>query len=160
MTLAALLAVLLATPAAAADPAPAPAASTAAVAGSTLTVSAIYTGDRVRDPFSTASSGGARRAASDKPGEENAPPDIHALTLRGIMQDSDTEYALLTAEGGESFMLRGGRLHNGAGKAVPGITGRIRLKQKTVELITADKDVQVFRLGETEEKDKDKERKP
>lgn len=158
MTATALLAVLLALPASAADPAPAPAASTAAVAGSTLTVSAIYTGDRARDPFSTSSAGGARRSAASKSGDENAPLDIHAMTLRGIMQDSDTEYALLTAEGGEAFMLRGGKLYNGASKAVPGVTGRIRLKQKTVELITADKDVQVFRLGETEEKDK--ERKP
>lgn len=158
----ALLAVLLVQPASAAEaaPSPAPAASTTAVAGSTLTVAAIYTGDRVRDPFSTASSGGTRRSASEKSGEENAPLDIHAMTLRGIMQDSNTEYALLTAESGEAFMLRGGRLYNGAAKVVPGITGRIRLKQKTVELITADKDVQVFRLGETEEKDKDKERKP
>jgi hypothetical protein len=159
MTTSALLAVLLALPAAAADPAASPAASTAAVAVSTLTVSAIYTGDRVRDPFSTSSSGGVRRS-SEKQGDENAPPDIHALTLRGIMKDAANDYALFTAESGESFMLRGGRLHSGAGKPVPGITGRIRLKQKTVELITADKDVQVYRLGEDEEKDKDKERRP
>lgn len=156
MTATALLAAMLVLPAPAAEPAPA--SSTAAVAVSTLTVSAIYTGDRLRDPFSAASSGGLRRSASDKSGDENAPLDIHAMTLRGIMQDSKTEYALFTAESGEAFMLRGGRLYNGAAKPVPGVTGRIRLKQKTVELITADKDVQVFRLGETEEKDK--ERRP
>ena len=52
-------------------------------------------------------------------------------------------------------MLRAGKFYNDRNKLVPGISGRIRLKQKTVELVTAEKDVQVFRLGE-EEKDKEK----
>ena len=66
-------------------------------------------------------------------------------------------YALFASESGGTYMLRAGRLYNDRNKPIPGITGRIKLKQKTVELITAEKDVQVFRLGE-DEKDKDKEK--
>lgn len=148
-----ILAALLSSPALAAEP---PAVSSAALAASTMTVSSIYTGDRVRDPFTPASGGGARRGGpatdADKIPDANEPPDIHALSLRGIMKDRGSDYALFGSETGESFLLRGGRLYNGRGKPVPGITGRIRPKQKSVELVTPEKDVQVYRLGETEEK--------
>lgn len=163
-----LLALLLATAGpAAAGPAPSPvpavAASTSAakVSVSTQTVGSIYTGDRVRDPFQAATmgGGGSRRAESKTEGD-NGPEvvDIHGMSLRGIMKDAKTDYALFTAETGGSYVLRGGRLYNERNKPVQGITGAVKLKQKTVELVTADKDVQVFRLGE--EEDKDKEKKP
>lgn len=161
-----LLALLLATAGpATAGPAPSPAvaASTSAahVAVSTQTVGSIYTGDRVRDPFlpATMGGGGARRVESKSEGD-NGPEvvDIHGMSLRGIMKDAKTDYALFSAETGGSYILRGGKLYNERNKQVPGITGAVKLKQKTVELVTADKDVQVFRLGE--EEDKDKEMKP
>lgn len=156
------LALLLATAGpASAGPAPSPAvaASTGAahapVSGSTQTVSSIYTGDRSRDPFMPAAMGAsssARRIVDDsKPGAPEQ-VDIHGMSLRGIMKDPKVDYALFTYEGGGTYLLRGGKLYNERNKPVPGITGAIRLKQKTVELIAPDKDVQVFRLGEEEEK--------
>ncbi|MDD5302212.1 MAG: hypothetical protein PHS14_03810 [Elusimicrobia bacterium] len=150
-----------------AGPAPSPIAAASAVAASTgaahlpigastQTVSSIYTGDRVRDPFLPAAMGGARsRRTEDAKTEGPEVVDIHGMMLRGIMKDPKIDYALFTSEGGGSYLLRGGRLYNERNKPVPGITGAIKLKQKTVELITSDKDVQVFRLGE-DEKDKEK----
>jgi hypothetical protein len=159
------LALLLAT-AAHAAPASAPAASpvsastATAVAGSTLTVSSLYTGDRVRDPFLPPAMGGSsvRRPAGPKEdGVPEAPLDIHGLSLHGILKDAANDYALFTSDTGGTFMLRGTKLYNDRNKAVPGVTGRIKLKQKTVELMTPDKDVQVYRLGEEEEKNKEKQ---
>jgi hypothetical protein len=153
----ALLLFLIATPGpAAAGPAPSPAApASGALAQSTMTVASLYTGDRVRDPFVASSGSGVakRRPAQDLEGGEPEVVDIHGFSLRGILKDADTDFALFAAEGGGTFLLRGGRLYDARNKPVPGITGRIKLKQKTVELVTADKDVQVFRLGEDEKKD-------
>lgn len=138
---------------AATAPAAAVAASSAAasVAASTQTVSTIYTGDRVRDPFLPAAMGASSpRRRDDAQADGPEVVDIHAMTLRGIMKDESIDYALFTSESGASYLLRGGRLYNERHKAVPGIRGFIKIKQKTVELITPDKDVQVFRLGEDE----------
>lgn len=158
------LALLLATAGpASAGPAPSPdavAVSTSAarlpIGTSTQTVSSLYTGDRVRDPFLPAAMG-ARSARRDDDSKDQGPEvvDIHGMSLRGIMRDSKTDYALFTAETGGTYILRGGKLYNERNKPVPGVTGGIKIKQKTVELITPDKDVQVFRLGE-DEKDKEK----
>jgi hypothetical protein len=140
-------------------PSPAPSASTSTVlpiGSSTQTVSSLYTGDRVRDPFLPSAMGAAsaRRVDDTKAGGPEV-VDIHGMSLHGIMRDSRTDYALFSAEGGGTYFLRDGKLYNERSKLVHGITGRIRAKQKTVELVTADKDVQVFRLGE-DEKDKEK----
>jgi len=160
------LALLLATAGpASAGPAPSPAsvaASTSAAKGaigvSTQTVSSIYTGDRVRDPFLPAAMGGTgSRRAEDVKVEGPEVVDIHGMTLRGIMKDAKIDYALFSGENGGTYLLRGGKLYNERNKPVPGITGAIKPKQKTVELITLDKDVQVFRLGEDE---KEKEKQP
>ena len=158
------LVLLLATAgSASAGPAPTPivvAKSTGAaqmpIGASTQTVSSIYTGDRVRDPFLPAAMGGTstRRVTDAKTGGPEV-VDIHGMTLRGIMKDSKIDYALFSSEGGGTYLLRGGKLYNERNKPVPGISGAIKLKQKTVELITPDRDVQVFRLGE-DEKDKEK----
>lgn len=132
------------------------AAAQAPIGASTQTVSTIYTGDRVRDPFLPAAMGGARSVRrEDAKSEGPEVVDIHGMTLRGIMRDPKIDYALFTAETGGTYLLRGGKLYNERNKAVPGITGAIKLKQKTVELVTPDKDVQVFRLGE-DEKEKEK----
>ncbi len=117
-------------------------ASTAPAPGA----SSIYTAERLRDPFQrvTASGGGIA-------GRTFAPEDfnIHNMTLRGIMRDAGSDYALLTDNTfSVSFMLRKGRLHDSKGKPVPGVSGSINIRQKTVHLMTQDKDVQVFRLGE------------
>ncbi len=139
-------------------PSPAVAASTAAakVSVSTQTVGSIYTGDRSRDPFLPATMGGGASRRAETKAEDGGPElvDIHGMLLRGIMKDAKTDFALFTAETGGTYILRGGKLYNERNKPVPGITGSVKLKQKTVELVTADKDVQVFRLGEEEDKEK------
>ena len=155
--------VLLVATAVPASAGPAPAAVSASTATaqsspavSTQTVSSIYTGDRVRDPFLPAAMGGSSvRRSEDAKAEGPEVVDIHGMSLRGILKDAKVDYALFTAETGGSYLLRGGLLFNERNKVVPGIRGVIKLKQKTVELITPDKDVQVFRLGE-DEKEKEK----
>lgn len=134
-------------------------ATSPALAQSTQTVGSIYTGDRVRDPFQPASSGGGgRSSAKHDDGEPEPPPtaDIHTLSLRGILKDNNADYAIFAAETGETFMLRAGRLYNDRNKPVQGITGRINLKQKLVELFTPEKDRQPYIIGETKEKDEEK----
>ncbi|MBI3288263.1 MAG: hypothetical protein HYZ74_01955 [Elusimicrobia bacterium] len=154
----ALLSALLAPVAAGAQPvALSTAAESSPFGASTQTVATLYTGDRVRDPFLPVAMG-ASSVRRDEAKEPGAPEvvDIHAMILRGIMKDSVNDYALFASESGISYLLRAGKLYNDRNKIVPGIAGRIKLKQKTVELITPDKDVQVFRLGE-DEKDKEKQ---
>ena len=135
----------------------------APIGTSTHTVSSLYTGDRLRDPFLPAAAGASSPRRVERVEEGAAVSgaavpetvDIHGMTLRGIMKDAAHDYALFSPETGGTFMLRAGKLYNDRNKPVPGVWGRIKLKQKTVELITADKDVQVFRLGE-DEKEKEK----
>jgi hypothetical protein len=127
----------------------APAASAANALGvSTYTVSTLYTGDKVRDPFLPPSVGGG----SAHPRDRNVPYviDIHALELRGIMKDGKSDFAIFSTDTGARVILRGKRLYDDRNKLVPGITGSIRLKQKRAELVTADKDVQIYSLGETD----------
>ena len=122
--------------------------SAAAVLGvSTYTVSTLYTGDRVRDPFLSPSVGGPSR-----PRDRDTPlaVDIHALELRGIMKDAKSDFAIFTMDTGATLILRGSRLYDDRNKRVPGITGSIKIKQKRAELVTADKDVQIYSFGETE----------
>jgi hypothetical protein len=151
----------VAAPAPAPHPAAAPAGvSTAAVAGaaappalgvSTYTVETLYTGDHYRDPFLSPSMGTPSRTR-----DKNAPfvLDIHELQLRGIMQDKKSDFAIFSTASGMTLILRGNRLYDDHSKPVPGVTGRIMLKQKRAQLVTADKDVQVYKLGEDDEEDK------
>ncbi|MFI5363470.1 MAG: hypothetical protein ACHQ49_16000 [Elusimicrobiota bacterium] len=143
---------------ASAAPAPAPAAATSAVHSSgapaapsaltvsTFTVSTLYTGDQVRDPFLPASFREAARP-SDR-AEAPVGVDIHALELRGIMKDAASSFAIFSTDNGATLILRANKLYDEHNKRVPGITGRIMLKQKRAELVTPDKDVQIFTLGE------------
>ncbi len=110
---------------------------------STYTVSTLYTGDQVRDPFLPASAGPAKRA-----GGSPDVVDIHSVQLRGILKDEKADYAVFTNDFGATLILRGGRLYDERSRVVPGITGRIKPRQKWVELMTTDKDVQPFHLGE------------
>ena len=135
------------TPAVHASTAAAPSAPAAAALGvSTYTVSTLYTGDRLRDPFLPPSVGGG----SSRPRDRNMPlvVDIHALELHGIMKDAKSDFAIFSMDTGATLILRGGRLYDDHKKRVPGITGLIKIKQKRAELITADKDVQIYSLGE------------
>jgi hypothetical protein len=120
--------------------------ASAALGVSTDTVSTLYTGDRVRDPFMPPSVGGGPARPRDK----NAPlvVDIHALELRGIMRDGKTDFAIFSTDTGARLILRGSRLYDDRNKPVHGITGSINIKQKRAVLITSDRDRQPFNLGE------------
>jgi Tfp pilus assembly protein PilP len=107
----------------------------------------IYTAERLRDPFMAGGGSGGVQVKAYTPEEFN----IHTLSLRGIMRDSGTDYALFSDPGfGVSFILRGGKLYDSRNKPVPGISGKLRIKEKWAQLETAEHDVQVFRLGEEE----------
>jgi hypothetical protein len=109
---------------------------------STYTVSTLYTGDKTRDPFMPPSMGGGSKHIA------GTPIDIHSLKLVGIMKDPVADYAIFNTDFGTTLILRGGKLYDDRSRVIPGITGRIKPKQKWVELVTFDKDVQPFRLGE------------
>ena len=132
---------------------PAGGASTAPVhtevnASTAATVGSIYTAERLRDPF-------ARWGASHGHARAFSLQDfsIHKLSLRGILRDAGTDFALFVDnEAGWSLLLRKGRLYDPKKKAIPGVAGAIEFKSKTVTLTALDGDVQVFRMGE-EDKD-------
>lgn len=118
---------------------------------SSVSVSSIYTVEKLRDPF--IKGGGSVGVSVAGPKEFSlADLSIHSLSLKGLMKDAGTDYALLVdKEFGVSFVLRKGRLYDIRNKPVPGISGTIDIKAKQVNVMTADKDVQVLRLGEEEE---------
>lgn len=132
------LAVLLALPAAA-----------AAQVKSTATVASIYTAEALRDPFSPRGGGTVVKSTG------TTEFSIHRLTLRGLMRDAGSEYALFGDEAGASYVLRHGLLYNQRGRAVGGISGKTNIKMKTASLMTSDRDVQVFRLGEEDKEQKE-----
>lgn len=137
--------------AAAAAPAAAPAVTKPEVKASTPTptISSIYTAERLRDPFQPGGTGASAAAEKSFTIDDF---NVHNLVLRGTMKDGASDYALLSdREFGVAFILRNGKLYDSKRKAVQGVTGRIHLKEKTVELTGPDGDVQVLRLGEEEE---------
>ncbi len=117
------------------------------------TIEDIYQGGRYRDPFIPLTGASAMTTVSKEFVLEDF--SIHELQLKGIMRDGAGAYALLidqTTRAG--FILRDGRLYDYKNKRIPGVTGRIDLPQKSVVLVTVDKDVQTLRLGEDEDEDK------
>lgn len=113
---------------------------------SAATISSLYGVDRLRDPFGR---WGSQRGES-RP-FSLAAFSIHKLSLRAVMKDASSEFALFAEEEtGASFLLRQGRLYDEKGKAVPGISGSMNIKTKSAALTAADGDVQVFRLGSEE----------
>ena len=64
------------------------------------------------------------------------------------MNDAKSDFAIFSTGIGTTLVLRGNRLYDERGKRVPGVTGRIMMKRKRAELVTADKDVQIYSLGE------------
>lgn len=140
---------LLTIPAAAQTP------SAAAVQASTRPASAplatdLYRSERLRDPFVEPRAGGGTMtlgAVAAEPAEFS----IHALALKGILGERSGGMALLIEPvSGATYILRSGRLYDYKNKPVPGVTGAVLPRQKTVRLQTPDKDVQTFILGEEE----------
>ena len=124
---------------------------------STYTVATLYTGDHFRDPFLPQSMGVPSRAR-----DKNAPfvLDIHELELRGIMKDGKSDFAIFSTGSGLTLILRGDHLYDDHNKRLPGVSGRIMLKQKRAQLITADKDVQIYSLGDGKASDAKQQDEP
>lgn len=115
------------------------------------TVEDIYQGAKYRDPFRAVTAAASRSAAS-KAGFRIEDFSIHEVELKGIMKDSKGSSAILVdIATGASLVLRKGRVYTFKDKRIPGVTGRINVAQKTVILLTADKDVQTLRLGGDED---------
>lgn len=111
-------------------------------------VTDIYTVEKLRDPFVKGyqSSGGGKIKTVE--GDEFS---IHGLSLRALLKDPSVDYALFTDGTGASFILRKGKLYNKKGKLQQGISGVMDIRRRMVTLMTPDRDVQIFRLGEAEE---------
>lgn len=117
------------------------------------TAADLYRGDRYRDPFAVLSPG---RSAAVREAKEFSLEtfSIHALKLKGIMREKAATYAILVdRDSGMGFLLRGNRLFTYKNEMIPGVSGRINAAQKSVTLVTAEKDVQTLRLGEEEDGD-------
>lgn len=136
-------------------PAAAQAPSAASVQASTRPASVplatdLYRSERLRDPFVEPTAGGGATvlgATAAEPAEFS----IHALTLKGILGEKSGGMALLIEPvSGATYILRNGRLYDYRNKPVPGVSGAVLPRQKTVRLQTPDKDVQTFILGEEE----------
>ncbi|MBI4056658.1 MAG: hypothetical protein HY399_03825 [Elusimicrobia bacterium] len=118
--------------------------STAALAGDFTQVSKVYTTEKLRDPFVPLTSVGAEGAAIPLEAEV---ANIHELNLKGLIANSKgMKSAILVSNAGWSYILKGGKLWDRAGKPVPGITGLIQ--GKAVFLSTSDKDIQWLKMGE------------
>lgn len=121
----------------------------------TATVAELYPVDRMRDPFVKPSGSGSGSAAgSGACGLEDF--SIHQLTMKAMMKDPRADFALLGDSCGKSYVFSAGKLYRGSvlkKNVVSGVTGRMVIAQKTLTLQTSDKDVQVLRLGEVEEKE-------
>ncbi len=122
----------------------APAPKTQGTTKPALTPSMIYTASSLRDPFRKAASGSS---SSPQRPFKLADFNIHNLILQGLMVGRKTGFALLIdANYGAGFILKGNRIYNSKGKAIPGVTGRLDARRKTVYLKTKDGDVQVLRM--------------
>ncbi len=125
------------------------------------TVDEIYRGAKYRTPFEepTAArggggSGGGGSVSAALKDWDPADFDIHELDLKGILQDKKGSFAILKDRAsGIGFILRGGKLFNFKGKSISDVTGKVNTAQKTVYLITSEKDVQTLRLGKDDEED-------
>ncbi len=121
------------------------------------TVEDIYQGAKYRDPFRKVTAAASRSAAS-KAEFEIQDFSIHEVELKGIMKDGKGSFAVIVdIATGASLVLRKGRVYTFRNKRIPGVTGRINVAQKTVVLLTADKDVQTLRLGEDDDEPRDEE---
>lgn len=146
------------------------AAPAAAISTSPLSISVgstieeIYAGATLRDPF-VAVAGAARAvAAATAPGETPIPAgtvpsedfSIHSLELKGVMEDRTGGFAILVdPKFAASFVLKRGKLFDVRNKPVPGVTGFVKAKQKSVMLVGPgpDRDKRILTMAEKEEED-------
>ncbi|OIO05303.1 MAG: hypothetical protein AUJ52_13920 [Elusimicrobia bacterium CG1_02_63_36] len=115
-----------------------------------LTIDDLYKGGRFRDPFRKVTAGETNVSREDKEFSMET-FSIHSLKLKGVMREKGGAYAILIdEETATGFILKQKRLYTYKNEKIPGVTGKINIEQKTVTLITDDKDVQTLRLGEEE----------
>jgi len=124
------------------------------------TVDEVYQASKYRIPFMrlTIAAGGGGGVSKTALQKEWDPEDfsIHELDVKGIMRDKSGAFAILTDRlAGVGFVLRGGKLYDFKNNRIPGVRGKINVAQKTVYLITPDKDVQTLQLGGEEEQDEE-----
>ncbi|MCX5788969.1 MAG: hypothetical protein NTX64_10760 [Elusimicrobia bacterium] len=143
----------------------APPAAPAVSTQTASTVDGLYPIAGLRDPFVPVPGGSGRGGAAAAPTDAEGsampaglmPPEefsIHALALKGVMEDRSGALAVLVdSKYGASFVLKQGRLYDVKNKPVPGVTGVVKVKQKTVRLTTPERDVEVLRMGEHEDND-------
>ncbi len=116
----------------------------AAAAPQALTPTMIYTASNLRDPFRKASAGSS--SAPQKP-FKLSDFNIHNLILHGLMIGRKSSFALLTdANYGTRFIFKGNRIYNSKWKIIPGVTGHLDSRRKTIYLKARDGDVQVLRM--------------
>lgn len=89
----------------------------------------VYRSSNRRDPFLTP---GLKADSYTKAGSV----DISMLELKGIIDapEKKEKYALVSGPGGESYIVKGGKLINLNNKVVPGVSGTI--KEDRVILVT------------------------
>lgn len=117
----------------AAPPAPAVTPSTK-TAGTPTTIDELYPAGALRNPFVKVEGGkeGAATLAGSIPEGEFS---IHGLALKGLMDDRGDGIAILVdPKYGASFVFRRGKLYDSKNKAVPGVRGAVKVKQRTVVL--------------------------
>lgn len=107
----------------------------------------------VRNPFVKVEGTGQRAG----PGANGLVPaeefSIYGLVLKGVMEDrSGAGSAILTdPKYGASFVLRRGKLYDSRNKPVPGVTGKVKARQRTVELVGRDRERRLLTMNEREE---------
>ncbi len=134
---------------------------TAAVQRSTggPAIESVYRAVKQRDPFipivaASAAVGVCKADAVTDPAAKPPAPkevNIHLLNLRAMMRSSEEDYALLADPCGTVYIFRNGRLYDKNNIKVDGISGTMKMDQKTLTLQDQQKSVQVYRLGEVDE---------
>lgn len=85
-----------------------------------------YRGDQFRDPFVPLVGETGRGAIQKRASDQMTVGGLNSLVLKGILEDNEGKFALLTDAMGGSFVVKDGKLVNQEGKIVPNVSGVIR----------------------------------
>lgn len=125
------------------------------------TIEEMYPAFTLRNPFVKIEGGGA--GAGPKPAEDGTTAgdipegefSIAALEVKGILEDRAGGFAILVdPKYGASYVLKKGFLFDVKNKRVPGVTGTVRARQRTVELVDEEEERHTLTM---KEKDEDEE---
>lgn len=97
-----------------------------------------YGGVKYRDPFIPLTSSRGIAPAHSATAELNR-NELAGLSLKGILEDSEGEYALLVNPAGYAYILKKGRLINQWGKVVPNVVGMVKKEKvdgKVIKKVT------------------------